>query len=193
MPDTQEALLWAVCARPDDLDARLVYANWLAASATADNDFAARADFIRRNCAGETGLPWAVDKPLGFTPVSHFDPISGDLQALVRDGFVSAVRLPLELWLSHGRLYVAAYPIRRVELSHHYPRHGADGQSYWYSGAPTPSLARHDLGPDFPGRLFEHGTSRAFPSDQLAVETVSRCLVDYAREAAGLPRLWWNL
>ena len=45
MPDTQKALLAGICANPDELTPRLVYADWL-----EEHDQPERAEFIRLGC-----------------------------------------------------------------------------------------------------------------------------------------------
>jgi uncharacterized protein (TIGR02996 family) len=141
MTNTEQALLAAVIAAPEDDLPRLAYADLC-----EEHDDYARAEFIRaqvevsrlgglaRDCdrRDDIGLGWALP-PRERADLERLWTLAGDLlranaaawtpdpfaalDGLVfRRGFVAEVTLPCDAWVAHGPGLVRAAPLERVTL-----------------------------------------------------------------------------
>jgi uncharacterized protein (TIGR02996 family) len=118
--------LAAICAEPDDLTHRLVYADWLEEYGTTDLD-AARAQLIRVQIAREAADLdgdefWSLRAREHVLVGVWGDGLSAGVREPVADhqfrrGFVEAASMDVEVLLREGDRLRAATPLRTVTLS----------------------------------------------------------------------------
>ena len=174
----EDALLWEVCARPDDDLPRLVYADFLEESGEDD-----RAGFIRRQLAdGVSHLP--------FSPRAAWCAGGFWREIVITSwgrGFVRSLRCDPDVWLRHGPEVVLRQPVLEVTLRGMAPA-AVSGRWYWRktmypdspaAGANVPHALWHHLC-DFP-----HFVGHA--DEPLALRALSHACVRWARAEAGLP------
>jgi len=123
----QQALLRAVCERPDEDGPRLQYAAWL--DATGDPNHAARAEFIRVQCQLahiQTGSEWGKLREREEPLKSHRDRWAGELPSFegvrwnsigFRRGFVWEIWCDdAEAFRRHAAAIFAAAPIQGLSF-----------------------------------------------------------------------------
>lgn len=113
---TQEALLAAIIADPDDNLPRLAYADWCEEGGNLAN-----ADFIRSQIA---------DPNLYILANSH-DGVTLRWQR----GFVCGVICPLSWWLKHGPRQVHQHPLEAVEITDRAPFHHGDSWIWQFASS----------------------------------------------------------
>lgn len=182
---TQESLLAAIIADPDDNLARLAYADWC----EEGGDFA-NADFIRSQIA-DPNLYILANSHDGVTLRWH-------------RGFVCAVICSLLWWIHRGRDYVRLHPIEQVGITDRRPTNVwsyASAGGYWdwqpmphghtvpaTSESPTSFLpfdiyilVHYPAGRVEPDRF----TKRVyFQNEQAAMDALSEACLKWAKQAA---------
>jgi uncharacterized protein (TIGR02996 family) len=118
---TVNPFLAAVCAEPDEVVHRLVYADWL-----LENDQAERAEFIRAQIELEAiqpddpRLPALVERERQLRkklrPVLHQELGGTGRGAIFRGGFIEGLTLTVEDFLTQGERLFSRTPLRRVRL-----------------------------------------------------------------------------
>jgi len=213
---TGAALLRAVCLDPDDVVARLVYADWLEQEA-GDQE---RGEFVRvqirlaelrehkhprqggprgqtlpacRLCDEMEELESRERELLGSPVCRHCEwhaPLAhGGWEWDFRRGFVEAVACTLDAWERHGPAAVLAQPVRAVRLSDRGPTH-IDREPGFGPWTWTLPLAAHSARPEYrraslPQAIYDL-CNGWYPTEQDALDALSRACVAWARRKAGL-------
>lgn len=120
-----EAIRGSICAEPDQLDHRLIYADWLEDHASTDLD-TAQAELIRvqiaRESADTAGLEYWTLRARERNLISRWgDDLAGELRHLedhrFRRGFVEAVALTTEQLRQDAGAMRQFAPVRAIALS----------------------------------------------------------------------------
>ena len=123
-------LLNAILDNPDDLDARLIYADWL-----DEHGYDDRANFIRCQIEGKTvSVPLTMAKDAeGLLRCQAHETVrmahpgsaivvnrAGDSLAWER-GFIKTIFCPWRVWLLHGPSLACGHPVEQVVISNKRP------------------------------------------------------------------------
>ncbi|MFV8756701.1 TIGR02996 domain-containing protein [Nannocystaceae bacterium ST9] len=110
-----DELLAAVVARPDDVAARLVYADWLLARNDARGELISLCE--QRRSSGSATMDARIEE----LERDYADRIAGEVAELARSytlgrGFVERITMAAETFAKHGARLLARHPIQRLDL-----------------------------------------------------------------------------
>jgi len=168
-----------------------------------------------RHDASWFGLPtwWAVGSMEGVPGPA----------AVLRNGFVEEIRCPLVWWVggvcddcqghaedgspdgncracnntgrtpAHGPEVVSRHPVTKVTITDREPWDFGDGEFGWHSEGGSALTNTSSLPPGVCRAMGGIVFARRYTTYEAAVEALSRVLVDWAREKAGLPAIQWEV
>lgn len=110
-----EQLLAAVVADPDDVEARLVYADWLLARGDAQGELIQLCE--QRRVQNDTSLDARIEE----LQRAYGERIAGDVAQLASSytidrGFVRRIEMAAPTFAKHGERLLASHPIERLDL-----------------------------------------------------------------------------
>jgi uncharacterized protein (TIGR02996 family) len=113
--ESGEALLAAVIAEPDDVDRRLVYADWLVAQGDAQGELIQLCE--RRRVHQDSSL----DARIKELEAAYGERIAGEVAQLasaytLARGFVKRIEMPAPTFAKHGERLFASHPIEQLDL-----------------------------------------------------------------------------
>lgn len=209
--ETGEGLLLAICMHPDDLDRRLIYADWL-----EENGQQERAEFIRV----QMGI--ARMRAHGFHGFSDPRPLScPDCQEIVRleqreqqlmegalivwndmpgwvsewvfeAGMVQCIWCKMQDWLAHGPAFIRAHPLHRVTITDRTPDEEGDWRgdtfysSYCWGVEEGPEVPPWRLPHDIAGEMPRQYVGLAYRFQADAMTALSIGCIRWARHENGL-------
>jgi uncharacterized protein (TIGR02996 family) len=108
-------LLAAVIAEPDDVNHRLVYADWLLAHGDAQGELIQLCE--RRRASGDA----ALDAGIAELQKAHGERIAGEIAQLaskytLERGFVTRVQMAAPIFAKHGERLLASAPVQELQL-----------------------------------------------------------------------------
>jgi uncharacterized protein (TIGR02996 family) len=112
-----DELLAAVIAEPDDVNHRLVYADWLISQGDARGELIQLCEAQRTQAAPDA----ALDARIGQLLETYRERIAGDIAQLASDytlarGFVTRIQMAAPTFAKHGERLLASAPIEELEL-----------------------------------------------------------------------------
>ena len=191
-----EAIYREIVADPADDLARLAYADLLEEMGGDEDSW--RAEFIRAQLVTRKPIVCNLAGGSLCKPRTPQEFILIDLakhgcsSATFTRGFVSAVALPLDTWLTHGVALTAAHPLEHVELSNRGPapsRHW-NNKPCWCQSPPGYDASNNVPAECLPRILYSrlNGERRAFTesttydSNAIAIADLSRVLLEWGRD-----------